>query len=120
RDVNRAAAVIGLTHPLARSHGQDLHVSGSSADMRARRADSAGSVLREGTALGKLGSWPTRAGLADGEHLLFSLNLSPVHFLTCIRSARPDVSQPLHERLEFQGTFGLTNIFLKPATKDCV
>src|SRR5437868_10866849 len=78
--------------------------------MPARGADSAGSVLREGRALSKFACEPARARLADGEHLLFSLNLSPVHFLTCIRSARPDVSQPLHERLEFQGTFGLTNI----------
>src|SRR2546421_3681291 len=72
------------------------------------RANPARGVLREGRALSKFACEPARARLADGEHLLFSLNLSPVHFLTCIRSARPDVSQPLHERLEFQGTFGLT------------
>src|SRR5205814_8684200 len=45
--------------------------------MPARRADSAGSVLREGTALGKLGSWPTRAGLADRKRIVRVLHNEP-------------------------------------------
>ncbi len=45
--------------------------------MPARDADSAGSVLREGTALGKLGSWPTRAGLADRKRIVRVLHNEP-------------------------------------------